>query len=74
MTVIHIHRVPTRVHSQHDHGVHWCFRCRKRIPFTRTVHTPTDPMSYYGPHVTVECERGHDNGDLFPGWIREWSE
>jgi hypothetical protein len=52
----------------------WCFVCRKRVRFTLTVHTPTDPMSYYGPHATIECERGHTDGDCFPGTWREWGE
>jgi hypothetical protein len=74
VTVLHVHRVATRVYSQREDGVRWCFLCRKRAPFTLTVHVPTDPMSYYGPHASIECERGHNNGDLFPGRIREWSE
>lgn len=74
MTTLHVHRVHTRVFAQRQDGLRWCFRCRKRVTFTRTVHVPTDPMSYYGPHTTIECERGHGNGDLFPGRWREWAE
>jgi hypothetical protein len=70
---LHIHSVPTRVVSVKPDGeVRWCFVCRKRVAFTRTVHQPIDPMSYYGPHGTIECERGHTDGDCFPGRIREW--
>lgn len=71
---LHVHRVPTRVLSTRDLGARWCFRCRKRVPFTITVHAPVDRMSYYGPHVSVECEREHADGDCFPGTIREWVE
>jgi hypothetical protein len=71
---IHVHRVPTRVISTRGDGVRWCFYCRKRVTFTLTVHVPTDPMSYYGPHADIKCERGHVDGDLFPGRWREWSE
>ena len=69
--IVHILRVPTRIYSQRPDGVRWCFYCRKRVEFTLTVHTPTDPMSYYGPHSTVECENGHADGDCFPGTYRE---
>jgi hypothetical protein len=72
---LHIHRVPTRVVSVSlDGEVRWCFVCRKRVAFTRTIHTPTDPMSYYGPHASIECERGHSDGDVFPGYVRECEE
>lgn len=70
----HILRVPTHVVSQRVDGIRWCFVCRKRGLFTLTVHTPDDPMSYYGPHATVECGRGHIDGDCFPGTWREGGE
>lgn len=74
-SVLHLLFVPTkpvRV-EQYDEGKpRWCFVCRKRVPFTLTVHTPIDPMSYYGPHATVECPKGHTDGDCFPGTYREW--
>ena len=74
-TAIHILRVPTRIYSRKAHGKRrWCFVCRKRVPFTLTLHTPVDPMSYYGPHATIECEHGHTDGDLFPGRVREWGD
>lgn len=73
MSVIHIHRVPTHVLRIEGFGIHWCFTCRKRVAFTKTIHVPDDPMSYYGPHVTVECEpMQHVDGDLFPGTTRGW--
>ena len=75
MSGIHILRVPTHVVSRRDYGERWCFVCRKRVPFTLTVHAPDDPMSYYGPHSTVECvPRGHEDGDCFPGTGREWTD
>lgn len=69
---IHIHRVPTHVAATRDLGVRWCFACRERVPFAQIVHKPDDPMSYYGPHASVECEHGHNDGDCFPGTQREW--
>ncbi len=70
---IHIHRVPTRIVAAKPHGKErWCFVCRKRTRFTITTHVPNDPMSYYGPHWTVECAWRHIDGDLFPGRFREW--
>jgi hypothetical protein len=69
--VIHVLRVPTRVVSERDLGARWCFHCRKRLKFILRVHVPTDEMSYYGAHSSVSCERGHLNGDCFPGRIRE---
>ena len=71
---LHVLRVPTRIVSERDDGVRWCFYCRARVRFIHRVHTPTDPMSYYGPHASIECERGHHDGDCFPGTTREWSE
>ena len=72
---VHVHHVSTYVHSQKlDGEVRWCFYCRRRVTFIRTIHVPLDPMSYYGPHTSIECEYGHDDGDCFPGTFREWSE
>jgi hypothetical protein len=68
---LHVLHVPTHVVSQRDDGERWCFYCRKRVAFTLTVHASDDPMSYYGPHVSVECERGHLDGDCFPGTYRQ---
>lgn len=69
--MIHVHRVPTHVYARTPAGERWCFVCRKRVPFTVTTHVPNDPMSYYGPHATVDCDAGHGNGDCFPGTYRE---
>ncbi len=75
MTTIHVLRVPTRVLSVRPDGeVRWCFYCRRRVLFTRTIHAPVDRLSYYGPHAEIACENGHANGDLFPGRFREWEE
>jgi hypothetical protein len=72
---LHIHRVPTHVVSRRTlPGQRWCFVCRKRVDFTMTIHAPDDPVSYYGPHASIECEHGHSDGDIFPGRIREWDE
>lgn len=72
---LHVHRVPTYVMSTGlDREPRWCFYCRKRVKFWRTIRGPSDPLSYYGPHVEIECERGHLDGDCFPGTVREWSE
>jgi hypothetical protein len=70
----HIHRVPTHPVSTRSEGERWCFVCRKRVEFTRTVHVPDELYSYYGPHATIECPKGHHDGDLFPGYVREWGE
>lgn len=61
-------------HSRTSEGVKWCFCCRKRVEFVRVVTVPDGP-SYYGPNVTIKCTNcGADDGDLFPGWSREWDE
>jgi hypothetical protein len=54
-------------------GDKWCFVCRKRVEFTKTVKADAQP-SYYDPWVTITCPRGHQDGDLFPGWTREWGD
>lgn len=54
-------------------GERWCFVCRQRRRFDFVVHAPTEP-SYYGPSPSIVDERGHVDGDLFPGRIREWGD
>ena len=54
-------------------GERWCFVCRKRRRFDFVVRAPVEP-SYYGPNPFIECEKGHEDGDLFPGRYREWGE
>ena len=72
---LHINWEPYETLSERPDGeVRWCFYCRKRVAFVRTIKRPVDPMSYYGPNATIKCERGHDDGDLFPGSYREWEE
>jgi hypothetical protein len=72
---VHVLYVPTEVIREEPWGKRWCFYCRKRVTFTKRIHAPTDPMSYYGPHVSVKCDpAGHHDGDLFPGSWREWGE
>lgn len=74
MSDVHVLHVPTHVISKRGLGVRWCFVCRERVAFNLTITAPDDPMSYYGPSATVECERGHFNGDCFPGTYREWGD
>ena len=62
-----------------DEGIHWCFVCRKRVQFWQIVKAPSMEdliawMGFYSHSRTIECERGHLNGDLFPGRWREWDE
>lgn len=56
-----------------DLGERWCFTCRKRRPFAFVMTAPTEP-SYYGPTASVHCDRGHGDGDCFPGRYREWED
>lgn len=63
-----------REHYRRSEGVKWCFRCRKRCDMQLVVAVP-DGLSYYGPTVHIECAGcGSHDGDLFPGWTREWEE
>jgi hypothetical protein len=52
-------------------GVKWCFCCRKRVEMILTVTASVEP-GYYDPNPAVRCEHGHPDGDLFPGYEREW--
>jgi hypothetical protein len=58
-------------------GDRWCFQCRKRVPFVLVVkrydcEPHEDP---YGPWGSIQCEqRGHDDGDMFPGRYRVWGD
>lgn len=56
-----------------DGEIRWCFVCRARRAFERVVEVEVEP-SYYGPTISIRCERGHGDGDLFPGRWREWVE
>lgn len=61
-------------HSRTSEGILWCFRCRTRSEFERVVMVP-DGLSYYGPDVSIDCANcGAQDGDLFPGWTREWED
>jgi len=55
-------------------GSRWCFRCRARAEFVTIVraYDCAPEVDYYGPWASIECEHGHDDGDLFPGRFREW--
>lgn len=63
----------TEVVATREVGVKWCFRCRVRSVFTDTLRATVEP-SYWEPFWTRRCERGHIDGDLFPGWSREWGD
>ena len=60
-----------KVVSAESIGIKWCFVCREHVEFTDTLKIDAEP-SYYGPWVTRECARGHQDGDLFPGRYRGW--
>lgn len=63
---------PTEVIHRESEGVKWCFQCRKRVEFEYTVTREIEP-SYYDPNPSIHCvPAGHWNGDLFPGYTREW--
>lgn len=64
---------PMQELKREDLGERWCFVCRKRKPFVFLITAPIEP-SYYEPNASVECDRGHYDGDLFPGRYREWVE
>jgi hypothetical protein len=54
-------------------GEKWCFVCRKRREFTDQCRVEAG-ITYYDPWWTRTCSEGHFDGDLFPGYIREWGE
>jgi hypothetical protein len=61
-------------HSRRSLGVKWCFQCRTRSEFEWIVMVP-DGFSYYGPAVNIKCANcGASDGDLFPGYSREFGE
>lgn len=58
--------VPPRIYDRVPDGEQrWCFRCRKRRAFKRTMRA-----SHYGLFVIIACENGHVDGDCFPGTWR----
>lgn len=71
-------RSPFGVIKRKPNGeVRWCFYCRARVAFDFVVRGNTDPDydDYYGPAPSIECaEKGHGDGDMFPGRYREWDE
>lgn len=73
--VVHINRSgPTEEIHNEDLGEKWCFVCRSRNRFIYSVTAEIEP-SYYAPNPHIKCSRcGAENGDLFPGRIREWEE
>ena len=61
-----------KVIGEENVGVKWCFRCREYVRFTDRCMATVEP-SYYDPHWERRCEKGHIDGDLFPGYSREYS-
>lgn len=62
-----------------DEGIKWCFVCRKRVQFWQILKMASfedlvASMGFYSHSRSMECERGHVNGDMFPGTWREWDE
>ena len=63
-----------REHSRTSEGVKWCFRHRGRAEFWRVLMVEVEP-SYWGPILSIKCgECDATDGDLFPGWTREWDD
>ncbi len=59
-------------YSRQSEGVRWCFSCRRRSEFNRVVTVPSG-ISYYDGCAWIECVSCKAvDGDLFPGWHREW--
>ena len=58
-------------YRREDQGERWCFVCRSRRPFVMIYSAPVEP-SYYGPEARIECDRGHYDGDVGFGRVREW--
>lgn len=53
-------------------GDKWCFRCRTRGEFFDILMVP-DGLSYYDPYWYRACGScGATDGDLFPGWSRDY--
>lgn len=58
--------------TREEEGIRWCFVCRKRVPFFFIVRRDDTEEDWYGPWPSVEDDKGHSDGDLFPGRRREW--
>ena len=71
MNALHVLRVPTSVTHQEPGRARWCFNCRTRNVGTYSLHVPTDPMSYYGPHWSYTCDNCGEDGRLGfgDGWL-----
>lgn len=55
-----------------DDGERWCFQCRARVPFQFVVTRDVEP-SYYEPNPSIRCApKGHYDGDVGFGAVREW--
>jgi hypothetical protein len=69
---LHVLVTPMRETHRETRGIRWCFECRRRVEFYFVVTDVIEQPSYYDPSCSIECERGHYDGDLFPGRFREW--
>jgi hypothetical protein len=71
--VIHVNHGPSmREVKRESQGVKWCFHCRKRQEFVFIVTAPIEP-DWYGPNADIRCTQCNtSDGDLFPGYEREW--
>lgn len=68
---LHILRVSTEEYRREPERVRWCFKCRAHLMHELVFYRPTDPMSYYGPHIVCECEGCHEDNADFPGVYRD---
>lgn len=70
----------TEVAHEENIGEKWCFYCRKRRDFTYRYHSPiveneNDYLAaMWGGFPRIACSHGHQDGDCFPGRVREWEQ
>lgn len=65
---LHINWGPTmHVHKREREQPRWCFGCRKRLGGDHVLWVTDDPMSYYGPHWSYECDGCKQDRRWFPG-------
>lgn len=68
---VHVLQVAVEEYRREPERVRWCFKCREHLLHERVYRRPVDPMSYYGPHVDLECVGCcRDHAD-FPGTYRD---
>lgn len=77
---VHILDTPMEEVRRGPDGERWCFTCHKRREFERVASAPIvtsldDTGCWYGPSTRIECTRCRTiDGDLFPGYSREWED